>query len=70
MNYANINDIKVGDKLIADGGFTCMSNGEVKEVKSYGGGLVGFYVDCAEGTHNLEGQVDDEQGFIVGLTKA
>jgi hypothetical protein len=37
-------DIKAGDKLVADGGFTCIEEGRVCDVKSDAGGKL--YVDC------------------------
>jgi hypothetical protein len=58
-----------GDRLVADGGFTCMSKGDVKEVKR--DAAEGFYVDCADGKHFLDGQVDDwGTGHLIGLRKA
>jgi hypothetical protein len=79
-----MDDIKVGDKLIADGGFTCIEEGRVCEVKARGDTL---YVDCCgsnsdlrdEGSdptlltytssHDLDGQ-EDEDGTILGFEKA
>jgi hypothetical protein len=29
----------------------------------------GFYLDCDEGTHHLDAQLDEE-GYVVGLTAA
>jgi len=48
-----LSDIVPGDKLIADGAFTCLKEGEVCEVKHDDGGI---YVECANGRHFLEGQ--------------
>ena len=43
-SFPKLDQIKAGDVLIADGGFTCMSDGEVVTVKSDDGGL---FVRCA-----------------------
>jgi len=65
MKKVNIKDLKVGDKLKADGGFTCLKNGEVVQVAKDHDGL---FIPCDEGTHTLVGQVDDN-GNLVGLEK-
>jgi len=72
MPFPKIDDIKRGDKLIADGGFTCIDEDEVLEVMEDEGGL---YVFCrgedglhGPGNHHyLEGQVDDDDGACVGF---
>lgn len=58
-------DVKVGDTLIADGGFTCLCAGphEVKE------SATGLFIKCADGRHYLEGQEDEETGELIGLAK-
>lgn len=66
--FANVADVVVGTKLKTDAGFTCMKDGEIKEVfKREDGALC---IHCADGTHDLEGQIDDERGVLVGLTLA
>ncbi len=74
--YATVAETKVGDKLEADGGFTCIAEGAVLEVKQDGDGL---YVECnghgdfdaqadhgvAEHPHLLSGQ--EESGIYIGL---
>jgi len=65
MNYAKINDVKEGDKLIADAGFTCMRDGQVGTVvRTEAGDLA---IPCDDGLHCLDGQVDEEGGEIIGL---
>lgn len=58
-------DVQDGTMLIADNGFTCMAENEVKQVKLDEHGL---YVDCSEGKHYLDGQVKiNDYDFIVGF---
>ena len=59
-------DVKAGDVLIADGGFTCIKEGARLVVKT---ALGGFCVDCAEGIggHDLSGQIDGDD--YLGFTK-
>lgn len=64
--FAKMADVKAGDKLVADGGFTCLREGQVCEVKQDADGLL--YVDCDEGTHHLDGQEKD--GEVNGLWSA
>lgn len=62
-----ITDVKEGDKLIADAGFTCMKDGQVGEVfRTEGGDLA---IPCADGSHTLDGQANDD-GELIGLDKA
>jgi len=62
-------DIKTGDILIPDAGFTCMSAGSEKTVlKDTDGSL---YVTCEEGSHLLCGQISShDPSLIVGFIKA
>jgi hypothetical protein len=50
-------DLKVGDKLIVDGGFSCMTQGNEKEIFDDNGEL---YVKCTygKGKHYLYAQKD------------
>lgn len=52
-------DIKEGDKLRADGGFDCIKEGTILEVKQTNNGL---YVECENGKHFIS---DDETGFTI-----
>lgn len=80
--WAHSTTVKVGDKLRCDGGFTCLAKGDVREVKRNDGSLADthdpeyakdpfarLYIDCADGTHTLDGQVGDD-GELVGLYPA
>ena len=65
-NFPKLTDLKAGDKLKADGGFTCLSAARIAEVKEDAGGL---YVECTEGRHGLDGQ-EGKNGECVGLWRA
>ena len=56
-------DLKPGDTVILDGGFTCHPPGPVT-VKE---GTEGLYFDCASGQHFIDGQ-KDEDGTLIGLS--
>ena len=66
MDYANFNEVKEGDKLVADGGFTCLKQGQVGTVVRTGTGDLA--IPCDNGHHTLDGQVDDEGAVILGLS--
>ena len=66
MNYANIKDAKEGDSLVADGGFTCMSDGQVAKVYRTDEGRLA--IPCSDGAHLLDGQIDDRSGALIGLS--
>ena len=57
--------LKEGD-LVEVTGFRCIDEHSVKEVKTVNGHL---YVDCAGGKHYLEGQINDDTGELIGITK-
>ncbi len=64
--YAKLTEVKPGDILTADAGFTCMSAGpHTVEVDDRGQ----LYIPCNDGKHFLDGQlnIDDE---YVGLTRS
>lgn len=67
LNYAKENEIKAGDTVIADDGFTCIKdNARLKVNKDKKSEL---YVKCGCGRHYLAGQLDDGDTYI-GFTKA
>lgn len=80
MAWAKFDQVKAGDVLIADGGFTCITEGRACEVKVDDKGL---FVDCAGSRftrppkdeakyrhqHYLDGQLDDGDLYI-GFTLA
>ena len=57
-------DIKVGDKLVVDAGFTCLNPG-VHVVEKDEDGL---FIKCICGHHYLDGQIGSE-GQLIGLSK-
>lgn len=75
--FPKLADLKAGDKLKADAGFTCLCDGEVTTVESDEGGL---FVRCSAGEgdygqpatalrdqrHYLDGQEGDD-GECVGM---
>lgn len=72
MSALKLDDIKAGDTIIADPGFSCMPAGP-KLVKECNGAL---YVECACSNpgaptrHFLDGQVADlTTGIVVGFAK-
>lgn len=70
MKYAKPAEVKCGCKLRTDGGFTCIGEGEIVEVKEGKGydGAVELYFNCAEGKHYLDGQYSAETDEYIGLT--
>lgn len=60
-----LSELKAGDTLIADAGFTCMAAGETEVTADSEGSL---YVVCEDGVHYLAGQVDfEDHDTLVGL---
>lgn len=73
--YATLSTLKPGDILEADGGFTCLKEGEVCEVKldskeayENKSAAAGLYIECSAGEHFLCGQADDGE-HCIGLYK-
>jgi hypothetical protein len=78
--YVRVNEIKIGLKLEADGGFTCIREGTILTVDHDDDG---FFVNCGgpdystggNGTkdkpqierHYLSGQLDDLEEVYIGL---
>lgn len=63
---AKLSDLKPGDAVIADDGFTCMKAGP-KTVQSGDNGVL--YVPCDEGRHYLFGQASlADNDTLVGLS--
>ena len=66
-------DVKVGDLLIVGNGFTCLAPDTCTLVYEDVGAL---YVNCDDGRHYLDGQIDWDgkagvgDGYLVGLRLA
>lgn len=61
--YATVDQVVEGSRVECDGGFTCLDEGDVREVlKDNDGGL---YIRCSKGEHYLDGQIDGDH--YVGL---
>lgn len=62
-----LSDIKEGQVINLDAGFTCAKKGPVVVEKDDKGRL---YFPCDQGHHLLDGQVDhDNNGELIGITK-
>lgn len=57
-------DIKIGDRVKTDGGFTCMAAG----TKIVEGDDDGLFIPCNDGKHYLDGQEDEEGADLVGIS--
>lgn len=58
-----LNELRQGDVVLVDGGFTCMQKGR-QTVQADSAGL---YVECREGKHYLAGQEDRAGADLVGV---
>ena len=63
MTYANISELHFDQTVYLDKGFTCVDCGPTVLYERNGN----LCFACREGDHNLEGQIDDEEGFVVGV---
>lgn len=71
-----LTDIKPGDVIQTDAGFTCMGaerkmvkfDEEIAKKNDWPG--AGLYVDCESGQHFLDGQEDEPDADLVGLSFA
>lgn len=59
-----LTDLKIGDTVHTDDGFTCMKEGP----HVVRGDESGLFLKCDDGHHYLEGQEDDESGELVGVS--
>lgn len=65
--YALVSQVKAGDVLEADDGFTCLDEGDRLTVEKDDDGSL--FVRCSEGHHNLDGQIEGvlEKEHYIGL---
>lgn len=61
FQFAKLDDVHLGTKLVPDAGFTCMEAGKIVEVTEDENGL---FVPCSHGRHYLDGQLDDGVEYI------
>jgi len=61
--FAKKEEVHPGTVLRADGGFTCLDDGEILTVRRDEDGVLS--VPCRQGSHGLNGQL--ENGEYVGL---
>jgi len=68
--WAHLQTIKPGDFLVADGDFSCMKEGERRQVRAdkNGHGFDRLFISCCDehGRHYLYGQVGDD-GELIGF---
>lgn len=67
-DFPKLSDLKPGDKLVADGGFTCLREGEVVMVRADEKGDL-FVLCCAHDDGDFGKPVSDErmeQHFLIG----
>lgn len=62
----NIDDVRPGIRVKADGGFTCITPGAVLTIQVDEEGFP--FVPCCEGGHWLNGQIDGN-GNLIGFEK-
>lgn len=65
MTQVKFSEVKAGDFIKADGGFTCLDAGEVCKVYADDG--LNLHIPCRDGTHFLCGQIGND-GILVGFT--
>lgn len=62
--YAKLSELKAGDSIELDNGFTCAKSG----VTTVQEDNLGLYFTCSDGRHTLAGQVEDET--LIGIYRA
>lgn len=63
--FAKLSELKAGDTIELDDGFTCAEAGEAKVVQRDGG----LCFRCGEGWHYLTGQLADDDNTLIGIYK-
>ena len=56
-----LSDLKPGDRLRCDGGFTCIPAGAVRVVRDDAGDL---FIACRKGVHRLAGLIHEDDELI------
>jgi len=60
-----LSKLKVGDIVLADAGFNCLTAGEHTVAESEGE----LFIPCSYGKHYLKGHVDVETDEVIGFSK-
>lgn len=63
--YARMDRLGPGARVQVDGDFTCVAPWTFHTVKRAECG--GLYIDCSEGGHMLDGQVDGPTDHVIGI---
>lgn len=66
--YARLSQLKPGDKLEFDDGFTCIPDGATRKVRV--GTADALYVTCRLGRHYLDGQLVSDGDACIGVYHA
>ena len=61
-----LSDLSPGDVIMLDDGFTCHHGGKATVQED----SHGLFFECAVGHHYLDGQVEDLDGELVGISPA
>ena len=77
--YAKLSELKNGDLVEVDSGFTCLCAGERRYVKLDPMGLLHlsegdfhkfyYYIECGAGHHGLDAQLMDDGDHLIGIYK-
>ena len=62
--FAPVSAVRAGTKIVVDGGFTCVEEGERHVILEDDDGL---YFECRAGHHYLDGQLSDDELTYVGV---
>lgn len=66
--WARLSQLRRGDRVLTDDGFTCGINNKTLTVEQ---NAHGFFVPCDEGQHFLDGQLSDEdEDHLIGMWPA
>ena len=64
---AKLSQVAPGDFVCVDSGFTCISDGETREVRYSPNGL---FINCSHGHHLLASQLENDGDSLIGIYPA
>jgi hypothetical protein len=64
MTWAKLSELKAGDIVRLDGGFTCAKAGPALILED----ADGLYFECVAGKHYLDGQLLEDDDSLIGVT--